>query len=43
MGTHLLSVYVEPIVECYRLLRLEWLNLKVVLHDNGVHVVEGIC
>lgn len=34
----------EPIAECYELLRLECVNFKVVyLCKNGIDVVEGAC
>lgn len=44
MRTPLPSVYVEPIVKCFGLSRLEWVNLELVLlEDNVVFIVEGIC
>ena len=40
----LLSILMEPIVQCSGLLRLHWINLEVVLlNDNGVVVIEGVC
>lgn len=44
MRTPLPSVHMEPIVKCFEFSRLEWVKLKVVLiDDNGVFIVKGIC
>ena len=43
-GGHLPSVPLSPPVECTGFSRASWVNLEVVLlNDGGIAVAEGIC